>query len=1218
MKKNSIFLSLILLAISGMVSVHAGPSASGYFTGHFQVAWTGNGYNQMNINILEAKLGGVDLSTGDEIAAFDGATCVGALTYPEATIIASQANGGVPGFTAGHTITIKFWDASNGVEIPVVTITDNSGQPYSPTYEVLSSAFLRLSAKTSLTIQVSGADNKVYDGSTDATISAGNVTKTGLAPGHTVDVTFSGTRFDTKHVGNGKTVTADVSISGTDAAYYTANTMVTTAANITARGITITATAKTKVYGDADQACTATVTSGSVVSGDAASGSLTRESGTGVGTYAITQGTYTYGTNYNETFVGANLTITALPAVVTPASGQSKAVGTTDPAFYYTVSPTLITGNTMTGALSREPGETIGTYAFTLGTLSAGDNYSLSIAATPRFSIIANKAVTITITASQSKSYGAADPVFTYTCSPALDPGDSFTGALSRDPGEAVGSYTYTLGSLSAGASYILTISGSPTFSITPKAVTVSATAGQTKVYGTADPVFSYTSTPALGGSDAFTGALSRAAGSQTGSYAMTLGSLTAGANYTVSFVSAGFSITAKPIAVTAVTSSKTYDGTTASAGIPTISPSLIAGDTPGFIQEYDLKAVGTNKYLYPSGLVSDGNGGQNYTVTFIPVYAGAISKLTIKGSITAQDKPYDGNTTAVILLRTLTGAIPGDNVSYSGGTATFSSPDVGNNKTVTATGLTLAGTDAPNYSVNTTASTTASITWIVTTSTSVSANPPYVQYSDRVILTAIIPNGAPVGTGLPAAKSVTFALGGEVMKDSENHDKIPLVTVGSNLVASLSVLLSETTITGSLAPGARTVTATFNEPDVSFSLSPNPATATMTIVQEDAIARYTGDLLVAAPAGGKASVLLQATIQDISAEDGTDTLAGDIRNATVSFVNQRTNAIIGTVPVILSDPADLKTGTALLEWTGVAQDDYVIGIVVNNYYARNYVADNTIVEVYEDTGDYMTGGGDVIPTLSSGQLVSDAGTRANIGFDLKFNDQGVLSHGHTTILIRQTVERIGRLFELRSTEIAEMAVNVDSPDQMTGGFTGTATLWDITNPLLPVEIAGNLTLNINMIDKGNPGITDGIAIRVWSGAILYYSSHLVADKTASMELTCGDLVINSRFNVDNQLVTGLGEIGVEPGSGAAITAYPNPSPGAVSFKFNAEVSSYTTLDIVSMNGTVVSRVYEGYVDRSGDQTIGYSGRLPQGIYFYRLNTAGRILHGKLVITGTN
>jgi hypothetical protein len=281
-------------------------------------------------------------------------------------------------------------------------------------------------------------------------------------------------------------------------------------------------------------------------------------------------------------------------------------------------------------------------------------------------------------------------------------------------------------------------------------------------------------------------------------------------------------------------------------------------------------------------------------------------------------------------------------------------------------------------------------------------------------------------------------------------------------------------------------------------------------------------------------------------------------------------------------------------------------------------VADNTIVEVYEAAGDYMTGGGDVIPTLSSGQLVSDAGTRANIGFDLKFDDQGALSHGHTIILIRQTVERIGRLYQLRSTEITGMAVNVDSPGEMTGGFTGTSTLSDITNPLLPVEIATNLILNINMIDKGSPGIIDGIAIRVWSGATLYYSSKLVADKTASMDLTCGDLVINSRFNVDNELVTGLGQIVVEPGSGTAITAYPNPSPGAVSFKFSVEVSSYTTLDIVSMNGAMVSRVFDGYVDRSADKTIGYTGRLPQGIYFYRLNTAGRILHGKIVITGTN
>lgn len=60
---------------------------------------------------------------------------------------------------------------------------------------------------------------------------------------------------------------------------------------------------------------------------------------------------------------------------VTADSGQSKVIGAADPVFTYTSSES---GITFTGALSRVPGETIGTYAITQGTLSAGSGYTIN------------------------------------------------------------------------------------------------------------------------------------------------------------------------------------------------------------------------------------------------------------------------------------------------------------------------------------------------------------------------------------------------------------------------------------------------------------------------------------------------------------------------------------------------------------------------------------------------------------------------------------------------------------------------------------------------------------------------------------------------------------------------------------------------------------------------------------------------------------------------
>ena len=55
---------------------------------------------------------------------------------------------------------------------------------------------------------------------------------------------------------------------------------------------------------------------------------------------------------------------------------------------------------------------------------------------------------------------------------------------------------------------------------------------------------------PALLGSDHFSGALSRAAGENVGSYAITLGDLSAGSNYTLSLsgTEVDFTINAKPV----------------------------------------------------------------------------------------------------------------------------------------------------------------------------------------------------------------------------------------------------------------------------------------------------------------------------------------------------------------------------------------------------------------------------------------------------------------------------------------------------------------------------------------------------------------------------------------------------------------------------------------------------------------------------------------------
>ncbi|MEO7300511.1 MAG: YDG domain-containing protein, partial [Verrucomicrobiota bacterium] len=85
--------------------------------------------------------------------------------------------------------------------------------------------------------------------------------------------------------------------------------------------------------------------------------------------------------------------------------------------------------------------------------------------------------------------------------------------------------------------------------------------------------------------------------------------------------------ITARPLTVTAAANTKTYDGNTSAAAIPTItSGALQTGDTASFTESYADANVGAGKTLTATGVVSDGNSGNNYSYTFVANSSGVIN----------------------------------------------------------------------------------------------------------------------------------------------------------------------------------------------------------------------------------------------------------------------------------------------------------------------------------------------------------------------------------------------------------------------------------------------------------------------------------------------------------------------------------------------------------------------------------------------------------------
>jgi hypothetical protein len=209
--------------------------------------------------------------------------------------------------------------------------------------------------------------------------------------------------------------------------------------------------------------------------------------------------------------------------------------------------------------------------------------------------------------------------------------------------------------------------------------------------------------------------------------------------------------------------SNKVYDGTTTAtinASAATLSgvigtDSVTLNDSAA-AGAFSSDSVGTNVQVTVSGLTLSGPDASNYTVTAVSPSANITpASLTVSG-VTANSKGYDGTTTATLNTTgaTLLGLIGADQVTLvtTGATGTFATSAVGNDQTVTISGLTLSGTNAGNYTV-VQPTTTANITQGTVTVTGVTAsNKTYDGTTDATIDTS----GAALA-GVIVGESVTL-----------------------------------------------------------------------------------------------------------------------------------------------------------------------------------------------------------------------------------------------------------------------------------------------------------------------------------------------------------------------------------------------------------------------------------------------------------------------------
>lgn len=312
-------------------------------------------------------------------------------TYATGSASGNQYSGGLVGYndTSG-AISGSFWNTTTSGNSIGVGAGLMSG-----TVGMTTSQLSNLSAFTSAGWSIDGAGGtasvwRIYEGytapllrsfMTSLTVTGTSATKTydgSAISSDTGTLTYSNASYDTSLINGTAIYTASSANVGT---YSGSNltlsglysgqqgydiTFISGSLTVNAKAITVTADAKSTLYGDSTPALTYQITSGSLVNGDSLTGALaTNATATSnVGSYAIIQNSLG-NSNYAITYLGANVSVGAATLTVTAANG-SMPFGAAVPALGYTVtgwkngqSDSLLSGVVVgTNATSSSPAGT--------------------------------------------------------------------------------------------------------------------------------------------------------------------------------------------------------------------------------------------------------------------------------------------------------------------------------------------------------------------------------------------------------------------------------------------------------------------------------------------------------------------------------------------------------------------------------------------------------------------------------------------------------------------------------------------------------------------------------------------------------------------------------------------------------------------------------------------------------------------------------------------
>ena len=379
-----------------------------------------------------------------------------------------------------------------------------------------------------------------------------------------------------------------------------------------------------KTFGEADTEIKYTLSGN--LSTDEVTVTLTREEGNDVGEYAIKVASIS-NPNYVVTLDGDPYYYITAMNVILRANDQTITYGDDLPNFSEEVSKfyTVLYGEPqadleITLSTTATAGADAGQYAITI---TCGNTKNYQVTTIPGILTIKKADLNVEIL-DASKAYGEADPELKYNAGVVL------MGAPSREAGEAVGTYTITLGTLSH-KNYNLTPTNG-TFTINKAPVTITAN-NVSSVYSEGDAELTFTTDIAVDLTK-FTGTLVRESGTDAGEYAISLGTLNSDC-YEITFTPGTYTITKRVAVVTFSNVSKTY-GTADPEFIYKVS-GVLNGEEINVVVS---RAEGENVGEYTITATTD---SKNYTLNVLPATLN-ITKANAVISVNDRTFTYDGS----------------------------------------------------------------------------------------------------------------------------------------------------------------------------------------------------------------------------------------------------------------------------------------------------------------------------------------------------------------------------------------------------------------------------------------------------------------------------------------------------------------------------------------------------------------------------------------------